>query len=553
MGNAPARDQLAGEKIPEIASGYNVFYAYDHAQNRLYKENNIRGSRDTFSYETANKMANMKSVLGFHHAPSRSTSTGIRFLVLHGRLVKQSRNGAELSACVRAAAHPRLRGGTAPKPGCCERSIVAVISHLTSNMQDGTITWHCNNAQTTSAPDSARGEQVRFLADRSRSARPVEQGRSNKLVRIEGSGFTNEFVYDSMQRRIAVGLCTNGSSLTWRYTAHDGTLPMAEMTNGAMTRCFARGAGVAEGTGDMIAEILQNTNAVFYLANHRGDTMVAYVETDNSRNLAARYCYDAFGNVTSSIINDPASVPRFTFSTKEYLAEAQLYLYAYRVYDPVAGRWTQRDPIDYQDSANLYQFCGNNPVCCTDPSGRAVYGNDFIGPMQKGDVRDTNHTQAEVRQRITSIGNVIHNETFGVTTGTSQPGMLYKAKRAMAHVILNRENAGIAIGTGSASATLSKNAQDEIDGNLTSAVDNYNESQKAAEDAYQQQLENAGNGDEARCWSLHNNRPPDIYKDQGKVVHRYGVFENGGGGDINAGPTWIATYSGKLNPKKKKR
>jgi len=140
MGNAPARDQLAGEKIPEIASGYNVFYAYDHAQNRLYKENNIRGSRDTFSYETANKMANMKSVLGFHHAPSRSTSTGIRFLVLHGRLVKQSRNGAELSACVRAAAHPRLRGGTAPKPGCSERSIVAAISHLTSNMQNGIIT-----------------------------------------------------------------------------------------------------------------------------------------------------------------------------------------------------------------------------------------------------------------------------------------------------------------------------------------------------------------------------------------------------------------------------
>ena len=48
---------------------------------------------------------------------------------------------------------------------------------------------------------------------------------------------------------------------------------------------------------------------------------------------------------------------------------AKLYLYAYRVYDPIAGRWTQRDPIDYQDSINLYQFCGNNPVNGWDPFG----------------------------------------------------------------------------------------------------------------------------------------------------------------------------------------
>jgi YD repeat-containing protein len=133
------RDQLAGEKIPEVTSGYDVSYSYDFAQNRLSKQNGTQPT-DTFSYAIANKMTNMKSVLGFHHAPSRSTSTGIRFLVLHGRLVKQSRNGAELSACVRTAAHPRLRGGTAPKPGCCERSIVAAISHLTTNTQNGIIT-----------------------------------------------------------------------------------------------------------------------------------------------------------------------------------------------------------------------------------------------------------------------------------------------------------------------------------------------------------------------------------------------------------------------------
>jgi RHS repeat-associated protein len=149
---------------------------------------------------------------------------------------------------------------------------------------------------------------------------------------------------------------------------------MAEMEGGVMTRCFVRGAGIAEGTGDVIGEIIgteeSNAHPLFYFVNHRGDTMAAYVQHDTTKTLAAEYRYDAFGNVLSSTTNEPAFLPRFTFSTKEYLAEAGLYLYAYRVYDPVAGRWTQRDPIDYQDSANLYQFCGNDPVNGWDTDGR---------------------------------------------------------------------------------------------------------------------------------------------------------------------------------------
>jgi uncharacterized protein RhaS with RHS repeats len=38
----------------------------------------------------------------------------------------------------------------------------------------------------------------------------------------------------------------------------------------------------------------------------------------------------------------------------------------------VAGRWTQRDPIDYEDSINLYQFCGNNPLVKIDSNGMSA-------------------------------------------------------------------------------------------------------------------------------------------------------------------------------------
>ena len=126
----------------------------------------------------------------------------------------------------------------------------------------------------------------------------------------------------------------------------------------------------------MIAEIAAGTPH-YYVANHRGDTVAVITGTAGSQTVD-RFWYDAFGNPVT--VGTPTFTPRYSFSTKEYLADAQLYLYAYRVYDPVAGRWTQRDPIDYQDSVNLYQFCGNNPVNKTDAFGQdgvTIMGHTF--------------------------------------------------------------------------------------------------------------------------------------------------------------------------------
>ena len=188
----------------------------------------------------------------------------------------------------------------------------------------------------------------------------------NKLKRILGDGFTNKFVYDSGNRRIAL------SNHTWRYFIHDGAVPIAEVdSNSNVTRWFVRGVGIADGTGDMIAEVVPTgtiETVHFYLSNHRGDTLMTLT---NSGNIETTLRYDAFGKKYQQ---SGTFTPRYTFSTKEYLSDAILYLYAYRVYDPIAGRWTQRDPIDYQDSENLYQFCGNNPVNGVDELGERWFG-----------------------------------------------------------------------------------------------------------------------------------------------------------------------------------
>ena len=165
-----------------------------------------------------------------------------------------------------------------------------------------------------------------------------------------------------------------------KYIIHDPSvagqvfnIPIAEFNaQYEFGKVFVRGIGIAEGTGDVLAEIDNSGNAHYYLPNHRGDTLLVL---DEDGAVERKIRYDAFGNVKEQT---GSFSPTYTFSTKEYLSDAKLYLYAYRVYDPIAGRWirnspgtAQRDPIDYQDSINLYQFCGNNPVNGWDADGRS--------------------------------------------------------------------------------------------------------------------------------------------------------------------------------------
>ena len=51
--------------------------------------------------------------------------------------------------------------------------------------------------------------------------------------------------------------------------------------------------------------------------------------------------------------------------------------YGYRYYDPVTGRWPNRDPIEERGGANLYGFVGNDGVNSWDYLGMAVASGGF--------------------------------------------------------------------------------------------------------------------------------------------------------------------------------
>ena len=84
--------------------------------------------------------------------------------------------------------------------------------------------------------------------------------------------------------------------------------------------------------------------------------------------------YDAWGNVIQD--TNPGFQP-FGFAGGLYDPDTGLVRFGARDYDAEIGRWTNKDPIRFNGgSTNLYVYCGNDPVNCTDPSG--LLGEDVI-------------------------------------------------------------------------------------------------------------------------------------------------------------------------------
>ncbi len=99
--------------------------------------------------------------------------------------------------------------------------------------------------------------------------------------------------------------------------------------------------------------------------------------------LVATYTYSAFGEVLSAT-GPAADACPFRFSTKYYDADTGLYYSDLRYYSPTMARFLTRDPSGEENGgANLYAYCGNDPINYTDTSGLS-YWDSFISAVKSG-------------------------------------------------------------------------------------------------------------------------------------------------------------------------
>jgi RHS repeat-associated protein len=86
--------------------------------------------------------------------------------------------------------------------------------------------------------------------------------------------------------------------------------------------------------------------------------------------------YTPYGEMTitrggSGQATDPLG-QHWSYTGRFYDEESGLYNYRARVYDPLRGRFLQRDPLSYAPGPNPYEYVASSPANASDPLGQAA-------------------------------------------------------------------------------------------------------------------------------------------------------------------------------------
>ena len=263
----------------------------------------------------------------------------------------------------------------------------------------------------------------------------------NELTQVTlPDGSTVSFKYDPFGRRIEKKVVGRRHVETLRYiydganilfTTEDGDNGGAPSRRGHQDKhCRNTQPAPLQGTlyiqgpgADEHLAFIRDGKTFYYHADGLGSIVAL---TDEHGDVVQKYAYDAFGNfeapglelgrrehaqvnwynwftdgrslfgdgnhqisynderapATYGNAKDTLSQP-YGFTGREYDPETGLYYYRARYYDPMAGRFIGKDPIDFAGGdVNLYRYVQNNPINFIDPLGLfdfRYYGN-YGGP-----------------------------------------------------------------------------------------------------------------------------------------------------------------------------
>jgi RHS repeat-associated protein len=187
------------------------------------------------------------------------------------------------------------------------------------------------------------------------------ENRLKQVTRPDST--TVSYKYDALGRRIQRSKSAGGST---NYI-YDGVNVIKDINSDGSTVDYLNGLGVDD-------KLRQTSSAgtLYFTQDHLGSTRAL---TDTSGNVVESVNYDSFGNGASTL-------SRYGFTGREWDAEANLYYYRNRWYDPQEGRFISADPIGLGGGINPYAYVANNPHSFTDPSGLTPISDEWKSDFQ---------------------------------------------------------------------------------------------------------------------------------------------------------------------------
>jgi RHS repeat-associated protein len=180
-----------------------------------------------------------------------------------------------------------------------------------------------------------------------------------------------EYLIDGRDRR--VGKKIDGVvQKTWIY--RDQLSPVAQFDDdGNLTHRFVYAEqGHSPSWMVMIDPVTEAETVYRFITDHLGSVRLVIDVAAGA--VAQRIDYGPFGEVLFD--SNPGLQP-FGFAGGIYDQHAGLVRFGARDYDPQAGRWTAKDPIDFGGGDfNFYGFVSDDPINYFDPEGLARKGEN---------------------------------------------------------------------------------------------------------------------------------------------------------------------------------
>ena len=342
-------------------------YGYDHAGNRLWKQNVLGTALDElYTYDALGRLTSAKvgTLSGLPGSLAITSPTSTQTWNLDAL-------GNDLSA------------GT-----------YNATNQETPNGMSGDLYDAAGNMTTLSAGETAVFDAWNRMTEVDVSGSPVEK-----------------YQYDGTGRRIQIFSDFSGTPATPGTTEDDylsGQQVIESRINGAVNYQNVWSPRYIDAMilrDTYSGGVIQPASRLFYTSDANYNVTGLVGKVAGVWKVVERYIYTPYGAVTVCYGNDGAgtewsqrgTVSAYSnttlFAGRAYSFATGQYYYRRRIYNPGIGRLDEVDPIGYRGGINLYEYCGDDPTTRTDPVGLS---GDPCGDAKKkyfALVRDPNAPQ----------------------------------------------------------------------------------------------------------------------------------------------------------------